>query len=188
MGYIARTDGGQSVLELRQGVLTDIPAAARGNWRAVTEVTPAIDNFSQIRTVPAFAVSADGTLVSMTWQSVNLPTVWLQMRLKDYTANLRWQKQQLPMTLPDGTIIDATEASKTKIDQALRVLEKGWTASIDFKAENGWITVDLAALTTVAQALVSREQALFTTEKAIEAAIDAGSVTTTAGVDGWSWP
>jgi hypothetical protein len=188
MTYIARTDGGQEVLELRQGVLTDIPAAARDNWRTVVEILPTLDNFSQIRTVPAFTVSGDGATVSMTWQSVDLPDAWLRMRLKEYAANVRWQRQQLPLTLPDGTVVDATEASKAKIDQTLTVLEKGWVVSLDFKADSGWITVDLAGMTAVAQVLVAREQAQFTAEKAVDAAIDAGTVTTTTQIDGWDWP
>lgn len=188
MGYIARTDGGQTVLELRQGVLADIPEAERTAWRTVNEVRPAIDPTRQTWASPEIGVSNDGSVVGITWQVADFPDVWLRMRLKEYAANLRWRKQQSPLTLPSGVVIDASEASKAKIQQALSVLEKGWAQSLDFKAVNGWITVDLANMTLVAQALVAREQAMFTSEKNIAAEIDAGSITTNAQIDGWAWP
>lgn len=188
MPYIARTDGGLTVLEMRQGVITDIPEAERTAWRPVSEIRPYINQPTQIWTSQDLVVSADGALVSLVWQVADLPAPLVRMRIKEYAASVRWGKQQQLLTLPNGTTIDASEASKNKIQQALTVLEKGWATTLDFKADSGWIVVDLAGLTAVAQALVAREQALFTTEKAVAAAIDAGTITTTAQVDGWAWP
>lgn len=189
MNYIARING-REVLELREGVLTDIPVAERADWRAVSE-TP--QPFRSIRSKlppppsePQFTVVDDQ--VRMEWRVENAPPIWVKMRLKKRAAALRYERQQSPLLLPDGTLIDATESSKAKIDQALTVLEKGWATSIDFKAQNGWLVVDLASLTMVAQYMVFREQALFTAEKDIALAIDAGTVTTNEGVDNWPWP
>jgi hypothetical protein len=188
MGYIARTDGGLTVLELRQSTLAEIAEAERSAWRTVNETRPNIDAIRQVYSAAELEVSGDGAQVHLTWQVAELPAQMVKMRLKQYAASLRWRKQQEPLMLPNGVVIDATEASKAKIQQALTVLEKGWASSLDFKAVNGWVTVDLAGLTAVAQALVSREQAMFTAEKDVAAAIDAGTVTTVAAIDGWAWP
>jgi hypothetical protein len=187
--YIARTNGGQDVLEIREGVLTDIAGGEQKKWRVVYEKPRRIqfkDPEPRIPVSPQFKV-IDGR-VTMVWCSDNAPQVWIKFNLKKRAAALRWQLQQSPLLLSDGTLIDATESSKAKIDQALTVLEKGWTNKIDFKAQNGWIVVNLAKLTALAQRMVSREQALFSAEKDLADAIDGGIITTTDEVDNWPWP
>ena len=47
--YIARTNGGDAVLELRQGKLEDILEADRGGWRNVMEPASEIDGLTQRR-------------------------------------------------------------------------------------------------------------------------------------------
>jgi hypothetical protein len=190
MNYIARIVAGE-IVELREGVLDDIHPTERMNWRGVVETPAPVRSVRSPEpsppTEPKFTVLGDR--VYMNWTAESAPVVWVKMQLKKRAAATRWDRQQLPLLLPDGTLIDAAESSKAKIAQALTVLEKGWTSSIDFKAQNGWIVVDLAGLTQVAQYMVAREQALFTAEKIIASDIDIGVISTLAEVDNWEgWP
>ncbi len=198
MPYIAKTNGGSEVLEIRIGALTDIDEADRDNWRLVTETRDQLNSIAQIFGAPTFVVDNDGVVFLHT-PAVNLPSVLVdcftarattveKRKLTTYAADLRWKKQQSPLTLPNGAVIDASEASKAKIAQALTVLEKEWAETINFKAMNEWIVVDLAGLTMVAQALVQREQALFDAEKAIAENIESGDITTIAQINNFAWP
>lgn len=187
MGYIAKTNGGADVLELRVGALADVPAADQGNWRTVVEVGDlAADPFTEVRYISAIAVAEPN--VAMTWAKVAAPAPYARMRLKDYAASVRWQKTQRGLTLPSGIALDTSEASKAKIDQALSVLEKGWVGAINWKTKGGWVALDLAAMTAIAQAVVGFEQACFDAEKAVHEAIDAGTITSKAEVDAYAWP
>lgn len=188
MNYIARTNGGDTVLELRVGTLASVPKIDRRNWRRVVERRATLEPG---QTWGSPAVIYENGLVVMVYDAVDVtpPAGELIKSLLAFTANLRWEKQQSPLHLPNGVVIDAAESSKAKIDQALTVLEKGWTTSIDFKAVNGWIIVDLAMMTFVAQAMVAREQALFTAEKVIAIEIENGSINTFDEIRNWSgWP
>lgn len=189
MGYIAKTNGGQSVLEVRTGVLADIPEAERGNWRACVEVRPSTNRVTDAPSmVPTLTVNGDGSQVNIVWPAQALPSPWAAMKLKEHVAATRWTKSQLPLVLPNGVEVDGSEASKVKVQQVLDVLSRGWAATVDFKASNGWVALDLAGITAVAQALVAREQALFTTEKQICEGIDTGTITTVADVNAYPWP
>lgn len=208
MGYIARTNGGADVLELRVGVLADVPAADQGNWRTVVEIGDLVaDPFAEVRYISDIAVAEPNVVMTwtktndwraifaasanvvMTWTKIAMPAPYAKMRLKDYAAGVRWQKTQAGMTLPSGVRIKTDETSKAKLDQALAMLEKGWVPSLAWKVGPGeYITLDTAAMTGVAQAVAAYEQACFIAEQNIAAEIDAGTITSKAEVDAYAWP
>ena len=185
--YIARTNGGDTVLELRQGKLEDILEAERGNWRTVMESVSVYDGLTQQRTFPQFTASGDNVVV-MTYLAETGPQVWNRMRLKDYAAQKRWQLTQAGLTLPNGIKIATSDASQGRITAALLILEREWVPSIRWKADTGWIDVDLATMTLIAQAVSAYVQACFAVEADVHAAIDAGEITTGAEVDAYAWP
>lgn len=186
MAYIAKVSG-SDVVELRVGVLSDIAAADQGNWRPVVETGhQTADPYAEVRYISALNVN--GSDVQMVWGKVALPEPYVRMRLKEYAAAVRWAKTQGGVTLPGGMVIDTSEASKTKIDQALALLEKGWAMTLNWKTRNNWLTLDLATMTAIAQAVAAHEQACFDAEQAVTSAIDAGTVSTKAGVDAYPWP
>lgn len=189
MPYIARTDGGTSVLELRQGVLLDIPETERGNWRAVSEVYSSIEPLTQARSAPALTVNGDGSQVNLVVTAVDLPAPLARCNLVSRLAELRWQKTQAGVTLPNGVVIATDDNSQSKIHQALSILEKGWVTTIDYRAKTGYVTVDLAAMTAISQAVAAYVQGCFTAGHTIEDDIAAGTVTTLADILGHpAWP
>lgn len=186
MAYIAKISGGD-VLELRVGVLTDIPEVDRDNWRAVIETGDLVtDPMAEVKVISALTLSEP--VVHMVWTKTVLPAPYVKMRLKEYAAQKRWQHSQSGLALPNGVVIDTTDASKSKINQTLGVLERGWIASVEWKAKTGKITLDLAALTSIAQAVAGFEQACFAAEFDICDAVEAGTITSKAEIDGYSWP
>jgi hypothetical protein len=181
MPYIARTDGGLTVIEIRQGSLADIAEVERANWRDVQEVRPSGRG-------PALTVNGDGSQVNLVWPGGSADSAWQAMELKAYAAEVRWQRASGGLTLPNGVRVDTSDASQDKITAALLILERGWVSSISFKAVSGWATLDLAAMTGIAQAVAAYVQACFAAEKECLDAIAAGAVKSRAEVDGWDWP
>lgn len=189
MPYIARTDGGTSVLELRQGVLLDIPETERGNWRAVSEVYSSIEPLTQARSAPALTVNGDGSQVNLVVTAVDLPVALAKLNLASKLAETRWRRTQAGVTLPNGVVIATDDNSQSKIHQALSILEKGWVTTIDYRAKTGYVTVDLAAMTAISQAVSAYVQGCFTAERTIVDAIANGTVTTLAAIqEHAAWP
>ena len=190
MTYVAKTNGATSgePLEIKEGTILDIPLADRDNWRDVTVVLGAHDPVIQKRVYPDLVIENDGS-VTMSWPNQDSSGAWKKHLLKKYAAQVRWQKTQEPLILPDGTVVDASDYSKNRIHQILTVLDKGWVPSVSFKAKSGWVVVDLAAMTGISQAMVAKEQSLFIAEENLAALIEAGTITTKSEIDNWpSWP
>ena len=185
--YVARTAGGETVLELRQGALADIPEADRANWRAVMEAESSLDRLTQVRTYPQLIASGDNPVV-MTWLAETGPAEWNKLRLKQYASQVRWDKTQAGLTLSNGIKLSTTDASQGRITAALLILERGWVKAIRWKADSGWIDVDLATMTQIAQAVAAYVQACFATEAAIGDAINAGDISSGTAIDAFGWP
>lgn len=187
MAYIAKTNGGATVLEMRTGVLSDIAEADRANWRTVSDVPPSYDRLTQSLAIADVIVLNDA--VSIQYSVMSVPEPLRKLRLRDYAASVRWQKTQAGVTLPNGVHIKTDETSKSKIDQALAMLEKGWVASIRWKVGPGeYVDLDLAAMTGIAQGVAAYEQACFAAEYAIALDIASGTITTQAQIDAYAWP
>ena len=84
--------------------------------------------------------------------------------------------------------LDTTDASLVKINGALKALEDGVFATVRWKALGGWVTLDLTAMRSVHQTVSQFIQDCYDAEEAICAAIDAGTITTEADVEAYSWP
>lgn len=179
MPYIVRTDGAGKVEEIRPGTAADIPEG-EANWWLASEVHPSGRG-------PTASIRQDGS-VDLVWPGGNVEPAWQAMELRQYAAEVRWRKTQGGLTLPNGVRIDTSDASQDKITQTLLILERGWQETIGFKAATGFVTLDLAAMTGIAQAVAAHVQACFAAEKECLDAIAAGTVTTRADVDGWPWP
>lgn len=187
MPYIARTDGGSEVLDLKVGIMSDIPVDDQSNWRPVVDAGDTVaDPLTEVKVATDLVVNEP--YVNLVWVKYPLPPMLAKSRLKDHAAAKRWQHSQSGLTLPNGVIVDTSDTSKAKVHQALSILEKGWAASVEWKAKNGRVVLDLAGITAVSQAMAAFEQACFAAEFAIIDAIDAGTLTTKAEIDAYAWP
>ena len=186
MGYIAQTNGGQTVLELREGVLADIAPADMANWRQVQEVWPVVDNVTTVITIPADpVVSQDGSTVTMTWQTQQPPALWNRMRLKDYALQRSMAKADGGMLLPNGVELATSSGQAGLIVDAIEAIERGWAVEpYRIQALNGaWVSLTKDDLLACGQALTRFRLENYASREACEIAIDAGTITSGAQVD-----
>lgn len=183
MPYIARTDGGNSVLELRQGVLEDVAESDRSNWRTVRDTPPTIDHLTQVFIRTGIIVLTD-TSVEVQYQIFNEPEDVIKERLKQYAADRSWRKREAGLTLPTGVRVDTSADSLTMIIGAVQSLERGYVQEpVSFCAMSGPVQATLDDLKGVWAAIAAYTEASFAARSACFAAIDAGTITTSAQVD-----
>lgn len=97
-------------------------------------------------------------------------------------AATRWDKEQGGATF-NGMAIATDSASQAKIAGAVDYLaKKDPGATVSFKATNGFVELDLTAMTAVAMAVGDHVQACFALERTVAEAIAAGAITTEAQV------
>lgn len=86
-----------------------------------------------------------------------------------------------------GTKIKTDRESQATLTGAFISLSQGLATTIDWKADGGqWVTLTLAEITPIAQAVVAHVQACFTAEKALVAEIR--SMTSIEAVQSFTFP
>lgn len=108
-------------------------------------------------------------------------------RLKSYLAAKRYAVETSGITV-SGVEVPTDRDSVATIKVARDLVREGLLATIPFKAKNGFVTMNQAALDAVVAAIAAHVQACFAKEADLAAAIDAGTVTTAAAIDGAAWP
>ena len=188
MAEIGKTNGGQTVLELRNGVIKDILTADQKNWRVVIENMGALDGYTEKRIDATYTVKGDGSAIDKVWKIIPLPEVEAKLKLKDRAAEIRWLRGNQGAKLADGTIIKTDVVSRANVIGAYLALDEGWVTTLPWKSKTGWMDLDLAAMTVVAKTVSAYVEALFTAEKDISDQIEAGTITTSSEIDSYSWP
>lgn len=115
------------------------------------------------------------------------PTTAAKARLVDYAADKRWRVETGGLTV-GGTRVDTSRESQSMIANAHAYVAASGATSISYKADSGWVTMDAATVTAVALAIGAHVQAAFAAEEAADAAIAAGTITSTAEIDAAAWP
>jgi len=89
-----------------------------------------------------------------------------------------------------GAKVKTDRESQASLTGAYTSLQAGLLTGIDWKAEDGWMTLDLEACGQIAQAVAVHVQACFTHEKELAALIDAAeTVEDLKAIDiGSGWP
>ena len=108
-------------------------------------------------------------------------------QLVAHAADKRWSVETGGVTIA-GSRIDTSRDSQSMIAGVYAYITTSGAASVSFKAASGWVTMDAAMVKAVALAVGAHVQAAFAVEQAVDAQIDAGTVTTTAGIDAAPWP
>lgn len=145
------------------------PALAANKGRWLPDAPPTYD--PMVYTVaPVVPVSANATSISYT-QTIRPAADVLADKLA-LLADLRFQKETAGIVV-GGVSIKTDRESQALISGAYSSLKNGLLTSIDWKGANGWVTVTLAQLEPIAQAVASHVQACFTRERQHNDAIQA---------------
>lgn len=94
-------------------------------------------------------------------------------KLKTEATSKRYDFEVGGVALPDGTVIKTDRESQATITGALSFLNMNPTATIDWKSKGSWVTLGLAQITAISNAVGSHVQQAFNNEKAHHEAIDA---------------
>ncbi|SCM73337.1 conserved hypothetical protein [uncultured Pleomorphomonas sp.] len=161
--------------------------ADRGYWQATGDVPDDI-----LATYPEGVVEVplrptDGTYEWSGTDWVAVASAPTTAELVSYAAAKRYAVETGGVTVA-GASIDTGRESQAMITGAYAYAHANPEANVSFKATSGWVILTAAEVTAIATAVAAHVQACFTAEKAIDDAIDAGTVTTTAEIDAWAWP
>ncbi len=184
MAWLARTDGATSgeASELREGVLSDIPTADRGNWRVVTNDRPDIDNLTQQFVRTGLPIAGDGT-VSVSWQITDEPVQVVKMRLSQLARQIAIETLETATIEVLGVRIRINDDTFASLKGGKDTIEAGVATSVGVVTATGEIVAaNLSALNTALVAIVTARQAVFSAVATIMGAVTAGTVTTSAGV------
>jgi hypothetical protein len=120
--------------------------------------------------------------------SVGLPASGLApVDLIAYAANKRWRVETGGIVV-GGAHIDTSRDSQAMIANAYAYVTASGSSSIAFKADSGWVTLDPATVKAIALSVGAHVQSCFAIEQTVDAAILAGTISTTAEIDAAAWP
>lgn len=116
------------------------------------------------------------TLVDGHWTRTWTLTPWtpdrVRSHLKDRVTQKRWDVETGGITLANGARVDTTIEDQNRIASTVAIGATMSVTGIDFKGADGWITLELPALTAIANAIGHHVQQCFSAERAHHAAID----------------
>ena len=109
-----------------------------------------------------------GVLVPPDAPATALTLEELKHQLRERATQLRWQHETGGIDVGGVRVLTGIE-DQNRIASVLI----GAPATVDFKAESGWVTLTLAELQGIAAAITAHVQACFTAERAHNETIDA---------------
>ena len=109
-----------------------------------------------------------GALVSPDAPAPALTLEEMKQQLRERATQLRWEHETGGINIGGVRVLTGTE-DQNRIASALI----GAPATLDFKAESGWVTLTLAELQGIAAAITAHVQACFSAERIHHEAIDA---------------
>lgn len=129
----------------------------------------------------------NGALVDLTQEEIqalqpSLATV-IQNKLTKLAA-YRYEKEIAGITI-NGATISTDRDSQAKVSGAYNYVQIAPAAIINWKGENGWVQLDAATITAIAQAVGAHVQVCFDNEKTHSDAIQA--LTTVAAVEAYDF-
>lgn len=162
--------------------------AGMGLWPMVVRPPTSFDPSSQMAVDPNpsdyAADPATRTVVGQ--QTARVMTAdelsGLRASLVAYAAAARYTLETAGIMVGNSTIATDRD-SQALINGAYNYVLAKPDASIEFKGVTGWVTLTADQVQTIALAVGGRVQALFAAERQIDAAIQAGTITTTAQID-----
>ncbi|WP_083098497.1 DUF4376 domain-containing protein [Pseudophaeobacter leonis] len=96
----------------------------------------------------------------------------LRAQLIAELAAHRWAVETGGVTL-GGAQIETTREAQAQIGSTYSALKDGLVSSVEWKAVTGWMALDLAAFTPIAQVVAAHVQACFSAERAVDMQVSA---------------
>lgn len=109
---------------------------------------------------------------SLTPEQVEANIETAKASLIDAATNKRWEVETGGMTLPGDVHVATGTEDQNRITSVIANAERAGVATVDFKAASGWVTLTLAELKGIADAIALHVQACFSAERAHHEAID----------------
>ena len=172
-----------TVAQFMQGSTAQAPAGQTG-WVPVNMTWSTLDNVTQIQTSPVWTVAADGSCVNLSFNVETLPPAWAQMGLINFATQQSEALAYGGLTLPNGIQLATTDDKISALNNLITALQNGWaTSPFTFQTANGtFVALALPDLQSAAAAITQFRQANYIKRQACIAAIQAGSITTSAQV------
>lgn len=141
---------------IRGGVVVNVIEAEL----AFAQTLPGYDHVMEAGGAGPGWLLVDGVLVHPT-QAVSEDLAEAKRRLRERATALRWEHETGGITVGGVRVLTGIE-DQNRIATALI----GAPATLDFKAESGWVTLTLADLQGIADAITTHVQACFSAERA----------------------
>jgi len=100
-------------------------------------------------------------------------------------AQARWEQETGGLTLPDGTVIKTDRESQSLLTGASLYVLQNASATVEWKGENGWVTLSASDLQQIAMLVRNHVQACFSKERELGEKVEACE--TAEDVQGISW-
>ena len=178
---IARIENG-AVAELRAADLSSVPEHKRSQWRTLSGDKPAYDPNIERLEGPSYQIG--DTEVVRTWSKVPLDAETVKAKLKAYCAQKRFSLETWGCVV-NGHHVDTNRESQGKLVAEFVAIQAGLRVDPSvWKMKDGtFVSLSNADMSALILAARTHIATTFAVESAINAAIDAGSITTTFALD-----
>lgn len=118
-----------------------------------------------------------------------LPAQQVRADLMDAATSKRWDVMTGGVTLPGGISVGTTTDDQNRVTSVIANAQLAGVESMDFKAQNGWVTLSLDQVRGIAAAVALHVRACYAAERAHHVAIAAASDTELYSYDiNTGWP
>lgn len=93
--------------------------------------------------------------------------------LTNTVTALRWAKETGGLTLTNGITVGTSTEDQNRITTVIANAQLAGVTSVDFKAQSGWVTLQISEVQALAAAIALHVQACFSAERAHHEAITA---------------
>ena len=154
------------------GLDTEAGRLAAGLHR-LHEQPPAYD--PRTHTLALDGVELVGGVYQARYVLTQLPPDQVRASLLQAVSAKRWAVETGGLALPGGAVVGTTIDDQNRITSVIANAQLAGVASVDFKAQSGWVTLSLEHMRGIAAAIALHVQACFSAERAHHDAIAAAS-------------
>lgn len=121
------------------------------------------------------AIEARGGEWVRRWVAQPLPVEAMRANLMHAVSQQRWAVETGGLTLPGGATVGTAIDDQNRITSVIANAQLAGVASVDFKAQGGWVTLSLEQMRGIAAAIALHVQACFSAERAHHEAINSAT-------------